>query len=850
MKNNNSEIEKFVRDQLSCWPLACANFRALKGVKTKTLTVGGLDVTVQHNPARMISSAAKLDKASVAKRPCFFCNRFPEQTFIRFEGRKGKKYDILLNPYPIFPNHLVIAMARHCDQSIWKRYIDVLDLSKKYQGYTFFYNGPHSGASAPDHHHFQASPSGLMPLEADVQRMFSSLKGVRPEVAGGVEPQMEYLTSVQDAHLFHYGKYLNGIFALRAATSKSAAKLFYRLLDCADIPEGESEPLFNLISWYSEGEFRSVVVFRTSHRSHHYWSEGPDHLTMSPGCADMGGCVIAPVPEDFDKLDSALLTSLLTEVTLSPERQNKIIHRLTRTQPHISVGIMSAPRIEFQMYPDGGGTRVATFREGKIDYDGALYDELFFEEQTPSTFFAEPTFELHDVTIGKGFHWERKETQKFAGTLKIIVENNSLTAINIIGVEDYLLSVISSEMSQKCPLEFLKAHAVISRSWVMAQLRHEVKPKWNDADRESLLRCTDLVDVCTWLSLHYDAAETPSTEKSEARTDACAEALSYQREREYIKWYDNNDHKCFDVCADDHCQRYQGLTRATDPNVQKAVDDTWGQVLRSGGELCDARFSKCCGGVSELFSTCWADSDKPYLQALPDTPGHLLEGTPDAEGKPAVPFCSKADSALLSRIFNSYDQTTVDFYTWTENYGVGELSEIIEERSGMHIGTLTALESLAEGPSGRIFSLRVEGTEGSFIVGKELEIRRILSRTHLKSSAFTATFTPDGRVVLRGRGWGHGVGFCQIGAAVMALEGYPYREILAHYYPGAEVCTGGEVSCSGSESCPEASCSGSESCPEASCTGSGSCSETSCSGSGTRPDLPCSCAGDENAPEK
>ena len=829
MKNNNSEIEKFVRDQLSCWPLACANFRALKGVKTKTLTVGGLDVTVQHNPARMISSAAKLDKASVAKRPCFFCNRFPEQTFIRFEGRKGKKYDILLNPYPIFPNHLVIAMARHCDQSIWNRYIDVLDLSKKYQGYTFFYNGPHSGASAPDHHHFQASPSGLMPLEEDVQRMFSALKGVKPEESKGVEPAMEYLTSVQDAHLFHYGKYLNGIFALRASTSKSAAKLFYRLLDCADIPEGESEPLFNLISWYSEGEFRSVVVFRTSHRSHHYWTNGPDHLTMSPGCADMGGCIIAPVPEDFEKLDSALLTDLLTEVTLSAGRQNKIIHRLTRTQPHISVGIMSAQRIEFQMYPDGGGTRVATFREGKIDYDGALYDELFFEEQTPSTFFAEPTFELHDVTIGKGFHWERKETQKFAGTLKIIVENNALTAINIIGVEDYLLSVISSEMSQKCPLEFLKAHAVISRSWVMAQLRHEVKPKWNDADRKALLGCTCLEDVCTWLSAHYDAAGKPFGDNSPALTgasdsDAIAEALTGASnsganaeiltgaaspaaepfpQREYVKWYDNNDHKCFDVCADDHCQRYQGLTRATDPNVQKAVDDTWGQVLRSEGELCDARFSKCCGGVSELFSTCWADSDKTYLQTLPDTPGHLPEGAQGADGKPVVPFCSKADSALLSRIFNSYDQTTVDFYTWTESYAVDELTRIIEERSGIHIGFLTALESLAAGPSGRVYRLRVVGTEGSFIVGKELEIRRILSRSHLKSSAFTAEFTPDGRVVLRGRGWGHGVGFCQTGAAVMASEGYPYREILAHYYPGAEVCTGNEPAFQGAENEPE-----------------------------------------------
>ncbi len=797
MKNSNVEIEKFVRDQLSCWPLACTNFRALKGVKTKTLTVGGLDVVVQHNPARMISSAAKLDKASVAKRPCFFCHRFPEQTFIRFEGRKGKKYDILLNPYPIFPNHLVVAMDHHCDQSIWNRYIDVLDLCKKYQGYTFFYNGPHSGASAPDHHHFQASPSGLMPLEEDVQKMFSALKAADSGTAGvkggecesagakGAEgesavPQMKYITSVQDAQLYHYDKYLNGVFALRASTSKSAAKLFYRLLDCADIPEGEKEPLLNLISWYSEGEWRSVVVFRTSHRSHHYWSEGSDHLTMSPGCADMGGCVIAPVPEDFEKLDSCLLSDLLTEVTLTKEQQDKIIRRLTRSQQHISVGIMSAPRIEFQMYPDGGGTRVATFREGKIDYDGALYDELFFEEQTPSTFFAEPTFELHDVTIGKGFHWERKETQKFAGALKIIVENNSLTAINVIGVEDYLLSVISSEMSQSCPEEFLKAHAVISRSWVMAQLRHDVKPIWNESEREELLHSLNVEDVCTWLSTHYcggeDLADSALSSESLALPSQGAEKV----EREYVKWYDNNDHKCFDVCADDHCQRYQGLTRATDPNVQKAVDATWGQILCSEGELCDARFSKCCGGVSELFSTCWADTDKPYLQALPDTPGH----------QDLAPFCSKADSALLSRIFNAYDRETTDFYRWSECYDAEELTELIESRSGFRIGKLTALTPLTTGPSGRISKLRVEGTEGSFVVGKELEIRRILSRSHLKSSAFETEFTEDGKVILRGRGWGHGVGFCQIGAAVMATQGYSYTEILSHYYPGAEISDG------------------------------------------------------------
>ena len=777
MKDNN-EIQKFVNDQLSCWPLACANFRALKNVKTKTLNIGGLDVIVQHNPARMISSAAKLDKTSVAKRPCFFCNRFPEQTYIRFEGRKGKKYDILLNPYPIFPDHLVIASTRHCDQSIWKRYIDILDLSRKYQDYTFFYNGPHSGASAPDHHHFQAAPNALMPLENDVRRMLAQVRvsSVKDEEPSSPVPELTYLTSVQDAQLFHYNKFVNGVFVLRAATSKSAAKIFYRLLDCADTPHGESEPLFNLMSWYADGEYCSIVVFRTAHRSHHYFSDGPDHLTMSPGCADMGGCFIAPVPEDFEKLDAKLLTEMLDEVTLSKEAQHKIVRRLTRTQPHISVGIMSAERIEFQMYPDGGGTRVATYREGKIDYDGALYDELFFEEQTPSTFFAEPTFELHDVTIGKGFHWERRETQKFAGALKIIVENNGLTAVNVIGVEDYLLSVISSEMNQNSPEEFLKAHAVISRSWVMAQLAHHGKIACDAAERESFLKCRNIEEVVTWLAVHRHSVGNESH---------VPEAPS--GETEYIRWYDRSDHCNFDVCADDHCQRYQGLTRATEVSVQKAIDATWGQVLTFGGELCDARFSKCCGGTTELFSTCWASDDKAYLPALPDTPGHLPLDTANADGTIVVPFCSLADSPLLARVFNSYDRETTDFYRWTQVYELRELSALVREKSGVDIGELTALEPLAKGASGRIFRLRVVGTKNSFIVGKELEIRRILSPSHLRSSAFDAEFTSDGRVILRGLGWGHGVGLCQIGAAVMADRGYGYRAILEHYYPGTQV---------------------------------------------------------------
>ena len=273
-------IHKFVGDQLSRWPLACENFRALKNVKVREVEVGGLTVRLQLNPARMISSAAKLSKEDIARRKCFLCreNRPAEQMMMKFDGRKGKKYHILVNPYPIFPDHLVIAMNRHVDQSIWHRYVDMLDLARKYSGFTFFYNGPKSGASAPDHHHFQAAPSGLMPLECDVDVLsdLSENEGI-----------LHYLTSVQEARLYHYDRFTTGVFVLRGETVKSMAKLFYRLLDCADIPEGETEPMFNLFTWWTGQEFRSIVLFRSRHRSHHYFSDGPDHLTMSPGCADM-----------------------------------------------------------------------------------------------------------------------------------------------------------------------------------------------------------------------------------------------------------------------------------------------------------------------------------------------------------------------------------------------------------------------------------------------------------------------------------------------------------------------------------------------------------------------------------
>ena len=786
-------LSKFINDQLSLWPSACDNFRALRNVRTRKMEIGGLEVRLQHNPARIVSTAARLDPESLKERRCFLCssNRPAEQISFDFEGRKGRRYDVLVNPYPILKDHLVIAMKEHCPQSIWRRYVDMLDMARAFHGFVIFYNGPECGASAPDHHHFQAASAGQLPLEKDIDTMFDSRHaGVD---CGG----LEYLSSVLDAELFRYGKYLPGIFAIRGRTSKSVAKLFYRLLDCAAVDnDSAAEPMCNVFVWYRSGEFRSVVVMRSAHRPHHFFSEGPDHLTISPGCADMAGCVVVPVEAEFSRISPSQLDGLLHEVALDRQAEERICRRLVRTQREVSVGIMSGKEIVFEIITDGAGPRKAVYREGKIEYDGSLYDELFFEAGTLSTMFAEPSFRLFNVTIGSGFHWERKEEQQFAGALKIILDKDMLVAVNVLGTEDYLLSVISSEMKSSAPVEFLKAHAVISRSWLMTQILR----RSSGAGRKRLP--AGICDVPSLVS--YLDAERHSGGETGQSGD------------EIVRWYGREDHRLFDVCADDHCQRYQGLSRAAGNAVRKAVDETWGQVLAFDGHICDTRFSKCCGGVMEKFSSCWEDTDHPYLRGISDTVPEEVKDLSDEKAFRAWlasgddgPFCSRADAGLLSSILNSYDMETADFYRWQEEYGRQELSDLFRERSGIDVGEIQALEPVSRGVSGRIVRLRVSGSERTVVIGKELEIRRVLSSSHLKSSAFAVDYIgEDGNVIpqsvigadlsegrrtsfsrirLSGAGWGHGVGLCQIGAAVMASEGCGYGEILKHYYPGSEL---------------------------------------------------------------
>ena len=432
-------------------------------------------------------------------------------------------------------------------------------------------------------------------------------------------------------------------------------------------------------------------------------------------------------------------------------------------EPKVHVGIMFEPQINFVLlnpYRFGeeevSGLQTVTYQDGRIHWNGNLYDELLFEPVNEAT----DAFELQDVTIGINFHWERKENQRFIGALKIIVENEKLTGINVINVEDYLTSVISSEMSATASLELLKAHAVISRGWLLAQIQK-------------------------------------NKELTETQTEYSAFT---QTEDELIRWYDREDHTRFDVCADDHCQRYQGITRASTEIVKQAIAATRGQVMMYDGKICDTRFSKCCGGVFEEFQYCWEDIKYPYLSKLRDHKAHtdIPDLTQEAEADQWIrsypdAYCHTTDKKILSQVLNNYDQETTDFYRWKVEYTQDELSALILKRSGIDYGQIIDLVPVARGTSGRLWKLKIVGTKKTLTIGKELEIRRTLSPSHLYSSAFVVDKEDvslegiPGKFVLTGAGWGHGVGLCQIGAAVMGEQGFAYDAILQHYFIDATI---------------------------------------------------------------
>lgn len=427
-----------------------------------------------------------------------------------------------------------------------------------------------------------------------------------------------------------------------------------------------------------------------------------------------------------------------------------------KKQPAVSVGIMGDKRIEFTLCTDYkcsngsivSGNAVVELVDGEILYNGKKYESLLFEACVP-----EGSFWLRGVTIGVNFHWERKEDQRFGNNLKFIVEGDRITAINLIGVEDYLTSVISSEMSATASEELLKAHAVISRSWLLAQM----------------------------------------AKNKEITTSKSTYSAFTENEQERIKWYDREDHINFDVCADDHCQRYQGMTRQSTTKVREAIEATWGELLKYDGKICDARFSKSCGGAFEEFQNCWENVRYPYLAKQRDSKRitELPDLTQEKEafkwitGSPEA-FCNTTDKEILSQVLNNYDQETTDFYRWRVEYTPEELSALILKRIGIDFGLVTDLIPVERGTSGRLIKLKIVGSKRTLTIGKELEIRKALSPSHLYSSAFVV-LKENGKFVLVGAGWGHGVGLCQIGAAVMGAQGYKYKDILLHYYIGASI---------------------------------------------------------------
>lgn len=759
----DSSISRFFNRQLEVWTDARHRFRDLKHVETRQLSD---QLKLQWNPARIVSTGAKIDKKTLGERPCFLCdkNRPKEQMSKQID----EKFHLLVNPFPILPVHFTIPARKHQPQLIYKNYGEMHRFISLHSDLMVFYNGPKCGASAPDHLHFQAGTNGILPLQTNWQRLSRNLTDI---ISLNDE---EKISVVRD--------FIVPAFVIISKSAESDEALFRRLYKAMPQRGDETEPMMNIISWRKGEEFISVVIPREKHRPEAYFAEGDAQFVVSPGALDMSGLIITPREEDFRKLTEEKALSLLQECGVSEEKMNAIIAKLKASkdaedaaeasstlynkgkQPDVTVGIVSAQKIHFSLnkpYLAKGekvlGEQVVEFSEGGVLWNGNQYSQLTFHPQS-----ADASFSLSDVTIGVNFHWERKETQTFLGTLRFVVESDKIVAINELPVEKYLESVISSEMSATSSLELLKAHAVISRSWLLAQMkkRREVAESGNNF-------------------------------------------FSFtKKEDTLIRWYDREDHTLFDVCADDHCQRYQGITKETSPHVAEAIRQTKGQILMDGDEICDARFSKCCGGITEEFQYCWEDMPKTYLTAVRDIAlgvEHTLPNLTNEEeaekwirfNPPA--FCNTQDKKILSEVLNDYDQETVNFYRWKETLSQEKLQQLIADKLKMDLGAILDMKAVERGKSGRISKLQIIGTEKIFTIGKELEIRRTLSDSHLLSSAFVVDkYDKDEQGVpqrfeLIGAGWGHGVGLCQIGAAVMGEQGYHYDAILLHYYQGAEI---------------------------------------------------------------
>ena len=677
-QGKSMNIREFFQQQRTEWPLAKKNFDDLEFVRVNALTFNnGVWIQKQCNPARMVSTAAKIDKSALAKRPCFLCekNRPPEQkSFV-----VGGQHSLLINPFPILPMHFTMPSDRHELQRIEPFFPVMLDFVEENPDFCIFYNGPHSGASAPDHMHFQVGEVKGIPFF----EQWDSLE---------LDP-IDCDMSVQ-GNIYHVKSWPGACVAITGSKDE-VTNCFGKLYAALPIPTNEYEPMFNVFARKHNDDYHVIVFLRSCHRPLCYGSDDGQHM-VSPGALDMAGLLITPRQEDFDNITPEEADAIYREVS-APELVDLLRYSLRKNEcgRNIAVGLMETDG-EIRYSFNGDYKRV-----------DILNDTFFF----PCS--AECSFTIDNIVIGVNFHWQQVRRLTYSGILKLTKNaEGKHVAINILPIEDYLKSVISSEMSAMSDIELLKAHAILSRSWLIANIE----------------------------GVH---------------NEQCSDS-------EGLVWYDRSAHTISDVCADDHCQRYQGVTMQTSPLVEQAVEATRGVVLAYEGKVCDARFSKCCGGRSEEYEYCWDTTQHPYLESV------------------ECPFCNTAkqfsspeeEQKVLRQVLNDYDLETRNFYHWTALYDNPEIREIVP---------------LERGKSGRIWKMKVVYNNGKEeIVGKELEIRRRLSDTHLYSSWFNVHKTAAG-FLLEGQGWGHGVGLCQIGAAVMAAKGYDHKSILKHYFPKASL---------------------------------------------------------------
>ena len=312
MSEINSEIvRELFEEQFASWEQAGNNYKALDGVLAKEIQVDGFPFKVQFNPARIVSSAAKVDAKSIQERKCFLCkeNRPAVQKGIDFLYKGKDHYTVLINPFPIFSRHLTIPMECHQDQLINGRFDAMLELARQLPDYTIFYNGPKCGASAPDHFHFQAGIKGFMPIESAPLKMKVFYHSPKTTLSR--------LTSV-----------MNGVIVLESSSVEDAAQVFDKIYSSLKVKEGESEPMMNILCWYDNGSWAVIIYLRSKHRPECFFQEGEKNILISPASVDLGGVFITPLEKDFTKITAGDISSILSEILISNEEFEDTIEKI------------------------------------------------------------------------------------------------------------------------------------------------------------------------------------------------------------------------------------------------------------------------------------------------------------------------------------------------------------------------------------------------------------------------------------------------------------------------------------------------------------------------------------------